>query len=375
MQHRPIYVYLLQFYRGPAPSLWDIISPGPSSVSVKNDGAFDHAHYCAQLWEQLVEISVASQLPLGSATSSTHDEARQIYAHNCDSLRLLDIAHYKARTNSKDKNIAEAKDAALYFLVATHPDGKAILEQYDEYRSKIHSHFETHIHEKRFPIELLSNLPGTKSPVKAFPTYVQTPCTDSCMEGQSSVLNLVWKLEVKMKYNWYEAYVDAFSPTRIMKVADWVSDAKPKCTTSESRYGPIPKKPKQDENGITESWYRIWPWGVNDPAEGERDVVKNPYDVTASPIGWHSIPKGNNPGEDHLLVNEKDELCDFTTTWGNNVQAQENWKGKDSWLDNYRPEGNDNLTFVYPYGAESPMHDKENIDPKSYVDLAITQLF
>ena len=364
-----ILVYVPQFYRGPAPSLWDIISPDPSSVPVKNDETFDQAHYCAQLRKELVSEKAAASLG-----SESYDEVVQLYTHNCDSLHLLDAVHYKSINSSQDKIIAEAKDAALYFLMAAHLDGEAILEQYDEYRSKVQSSFETHLHEKLFPIELLSNLPTTKSPVKAIPTYVQTPCKNSCVEGQSSVLNFVWKLEVEMQDNWYEAYVDAFSPTRIVKVVDWVSDAGPKCTTSESRYGPIPKKPKQDENGITESWYRIWPWGVNDPTEGKRDVVKNPYDVTASPIGWHSIPKVNNPGEDLFLVG-KNELCNFTTTWGNNVHAQENWAGKDSWMDNYRPEANDNLTFDFKFGAESPKHDGDWIDPKSYVNLSITQLF
>ena len=312
---------------------------------------------------------------MGSSRSSTHDEVMQLYASNCESLHLMDPAHYKAQSTSEDGVIAEAKDAALYFLVASHPDGEAILDSYTEYRAKVHSHFEAHLHEKGFPTELLSGLPGTESPVKAFPTYVQTPCTDSCVDGQSSVLNLVWKLEVEMQDNWYEAYVDAFSPTRIMKVMDWVSDAKPKCMAGQSKLAPIPKKPKKDENGVTESWYRIWPWGVNDPTEGKREIVKNAYDVAASPIGWHAIPQENNPSDDPYLAGKKDEICDFTTTWGNNVQAQENWEGRNSWMSNYRPEGNDNLTFAFTYGASIPKHDNETVAAKSYVDLVVTQLF
>ncbi len=297
----------------------------------------------------------------------------QLYDQHCGALHLLEPAHYTALINSEDGIMADAKDAALYFLVAAHPDGKSIFESYDKYRSKIYSRFETYpFHGKGFRTELLVNLPGTKSPVKALPTYIQTPCTDSCVDGQLSVLNFVWRLEVEMQDNWYEAYVDAFSPTRIMKVVDWASDAKPKCIVNESGFAPIPKTPKQDENGITESTYSVWPWGINDPAEGSRDIVKNPYDFTASPIGWHSIPKGNDPSYDPFLVGKKDELRNFTTTWGNNVHAQENWKDNNSWRDNQRPEGHDNLTFVFPYGAEQ---DKENVDPKTYINLTVTQLF
>jgi extracellular elastinolytic metalloproteinase len=341
---------------------------------ITNDEPVDQAYYCAQLLEQLAtETSNPSQLPLDSAVS-THDEIIQLYTYNCEALDLMDSTHYKAFVGSEDGAIAEAEDAALYFLAASLSDGEAILEKYSEYRSKIHSQSEASLHGKGFPISFLSNLPGTLSPVKAFPTYVQTPCTDSCVDGQSSILNLVWKLEVEMQDNWYEAYVDAFTPTRILKVLDWASDAKPKCSTRSS-FAPIPKRPKQDKNGVTESTYHIWPWGINDPSEGKRDIVKSPYDVTASPIGWHSIPKGNNPSDNPFRIDKKDEVCDFTTTWGNNVQAQENWEGKNSWMNNYRPEGHDNLTFIFNYGASLPEHDNEVVPAKSYVDLVVTQLF
>jgi len=43
-------------------------------------------------------------------------------------------------------------------------------------------------------------------------------------------------------------------------------------------------------------------------------------------------------------------------------------------LENYRPEGNANLTFVYPWGA-SEKHSGDSVEPKSYIDFAITQLF
>ncbi|KAG5219773.1 Fungalysin/Thermolysin Extracellular metalloproteinase [Salix suchowensis] len=101
------------------------------------------------------------------------------------------------------------------------------------------------------PIKTLfkTNVPDTVNPVKARLAYVQVPNKAS----DSTELNLVWKFEVEMSDNWYEAAVSAAAPHRIVSVVDWASDA------------PIPK-PKPGAPAT----YNVFAWGINDPSEGLR---------------------------------------------------------------------------------------------------------
>lgn len=355
-------------------------------------GSYDQSHYCAQLAAAIVaEIGSDSQMPL-SSTPRVTARMTQLYESNCAAMHAIDPAHYQniAKTNAGDA-VSEAKDAALYFMIASHPNSKiaeSILQNFESHRDKIDSHFVHHLHGSKMPVEVLNNVPGTEGPVKATFAYVQSPCMDECAEGQTSTLSLVWKLEVEMHDNWYEAYVDARQPTRIVSVIDWVSDYSPdahataKCGGED--YAPIPSKElPTDEHGVPLTTYKVWPWGINDPDEGKRDIVKTPYDRVASPLGWHSIPSANNPSADyladHTLQKHKpapsdDIVCNYTTTWGNNVQAQENWEGRNSWVKNFRPVGNNNMTFVFPWGA-GHKHDGDKVEPKDYIDLTVTQLF
>ncbi|KAG8844046.1 Fungalysin/Thermolysin Extracellular metalloproteinase 5 [Tulasnella sp. 330] len=370
------------FYRGPPPSS-DLHL---SSIAADTQ---DHGHYCAQLRSSLsAHFNSDAQLPLSAPVRSPATEKlTTLYEQNCVSLHALDPEHFTT-TQGADA-ISGPKDAILYFLAAAHPSPKvseSILANFVSLKEKITSHFVHHLHGNSLPTEILHNVPHTESPVKVQMSYVQTPCgEDECADGASSRLNLVWRLEVEMQDNWYEAYVDAQTPSRIMSVVDWVSDssahAQSKCwpgTKDDELTAPVPKKPKTDKNGVREVIYKVWPWGVNDPTEGPRDIVKTPYDVVASPIGWHTIPVENNPQNEGGFSTESvasDDVCHFTTTWGNNVQAQENWEGRNGWHSNKRPQGNDNGTYVFQWGASQKKHDGDTVDPKSYIDLAVTQLF
>src|SRR5204863_7123996 len=90
--------------------------------------------------------------------------------------------------------------------------------------------------------------------------------------------------------------------------------------------------------------------GINDPSEGGRDLVTDPYDIISSPSGWHT-----------------QGIRNFTTTIGNNVYAHENLQGEWEWENNYRPEGGEPLIFDFPLNLNDP--------PKSYLDSSITNLF
>lgn len=108
-----------------------------------------------------------------------------------------------------------------------------------------------------------------------------------------------------MKDNWYEASVSAASPHTIISVVDWASDS------------PIPKAPETR----APARYNVFPWGVNDPAEGNRTIEKENYDSLASPVGWHSLPYANDPQSDGLRLRKTEFWKNTTTTFGNNVGA------------------------------------------------------
>lgn len=93
------------------------------------------------------------------------------------------------------------------------------------------------------------------------------------------------------------------------------------------------------------------PWGINDPTEGERIVIEDPFDPEASEFGWHST------GADI-----------FKTTRGNNGIAHTNWENKTSGYLNFSRPTSENLKFQYPYSLnESDYH--------VYANASITQLF
>ena len=105
-----------------------------------------------------------------------------------------------------------------------------------------------------------------------------------------------------MEDNWYEAIVSRHIPHRILSVVDWASDS------------PIPSEPSQRPPAT----YNVFPWGINDPSEGDRSFAKEMFDPLASPLGWHVIPVSNDPLSPNLK--KKGEYSNYTVTFGNNVR-------------------------------------------------------
>jgi extracellular elastinolytic metalloproteinase len=93
------------------------------------------------------------------------------------------------------------------------------------------------------------------------------------------------------------------------------------------------------------------PWGINDPSEGSRSTLTNPWDTTASEFGWQGTGSTT-----------------YTVTRGNNAIAQTNPSGGTAYLNNYRPSGGSGNNYVFPYTTAST-------PPTSYVDASVTQLF
>lgn len=221
--------------------------------------------------------------------------------------------------------LSDPTDAILNFIAAAHPSddvAQNIVEHSDTIKIGITKTMLSNQDQPRAN-QLIHNVPHTLSPVKAQLAYVQSPCGEhGCHGGASSRLNLVWRLEVEMEENWYEAYVDARSPSRIVSVVDWISDysAHSEETNQENECWPGYSSSRRNEDGIPDVVYKVWPWGINDPSVGKRDIVKNPYDKAASPLGWHAVPPANNPQRAKpRLAEGNDDMCYFPTTWGNNV--------------------------------------------------------
>ncbi|AZA91478.1 Por secretion system C-terminal sorting domain [Chryseobacterium nakagawai] len=96
--------------------------------------------------------------------------------------------------------------------------------------------------------------------------------------------------------------------------------------------------------------YNIFPLPLEAPTFGNRVVVNNPWDLTASPEGWHS--DGSNS---------------YTNTRGNNVYAYSD-QGNTN-LPGYSPDGGSARNFNFPFA------DDRYADPFAYRDAAVTNLF
>ncbi|CAE6527032.1 unnamed protein product [Rhizoctonia solani] len=303
-----------------------------------------HAAYCAQYTTRSRSLSSGSQIPLYEKSRAKEDW----YALHCD--RPLAAVGQAAAANIH-KDLYEPRRAALYFMIAAHPEPLVVDKLVRDFGAIIERMTLAHEHislgQDIHQSTTISGLPGTVNPVKARMVYVQVPT------GNETALYVTWRLEVEMADNWYEAYVSVREPSAIVSVIDWASDSSPpshggflnalEAKLAHSRY---------TEAGA----YKVWRWGINDPESGERTVEPASYDSLASPLGWHAIPRTSNPdgSPDWIGKGAGDhgaEYLNFTTTWGNNVFAQENWQAsKDGWISHYRPEGGKDLAFAFEYG-------------------------
>lgn len=96
--------------------------------------------------------------------------------------------------------------------------------------------------------------------------------------------------------------------------------------------------------------YNVFPLPVEAPTFGPRSIISNPWDLTASPEGWHS-----------------DGTNSYTITRGNNVYAYSDQD--DTNTPGYSPDGGTSRVFNFPFA------DGRYDNPFTYRDAAITNLF
>lgn len=98
--------------------------------------------------------------------------------------------------------------------------------------------------------------------------------------------------------------------------------------------------------------YNVWPSPLESPNHGPRTMMTDPYDLTASPFGWHDT--NGVPG------------AEFTITRGNNAHAYQD-RGDLGSSSNDEPDGGVDLIFDFPYAPDQ--------EPEDYIDAAVTNLF
>lgn len=96
--------------------------------------------------------------------------------------------------------------------------------------------------------------------------------------------------------------------------------------------------------------YNVFALPVEAPTFGARSIISNPWDILASPEGWHSDGTNN-----------------YTNTRGNNVYAYSDETNTNN--PGYSPNGGSSLNFNFPFG------DGRYDDPFTHRDAAVTNLF
>ncbi|EGN97406.1 hypothetical protein SERLA73DRAFT_184099 [Serpula lacrymans var. lacrymans S7.3] len=263
----------------------------------------------------------------------------------------------------------------MQFMIAATPNTQLATDlksRYDEHINAMTVTYQSSfVGDHATMMEYIDNVPDAVSPVKAKMVYVQVPKPDG-----STALDLVWKFEVEMQDNWYEASVAAIAPHRIVTVVDWASDSPLPHPSFQT--APIPPTTPSP----LPASYNIFPWGVNDPSEGERAIVQELGDKLASPVGWHTLPYKNDPQSDNIRQVGGSLWRETNTTWGNNVFAHENWEGRNEWVYNLRPQGaaskgdtSEGAVFDFDYDPKKTDSEDALNEAKKYIDATVTQLF
>lgn len=170
-------------------------------------------------------------------------------------------------------------------------------------------------------------------------------------------LKLAWSFNVDLpdQSHWYDFIVSAQTGEELARV-DWQlscthlgshSEAHEGCSHAGEDLNTMSSK----RTTLDGSVYNVFPFPVESPNHGSRDLVLEPALPMASPFGWHDID--GSPG------------ADFTITRGNNVHAYEdasnnNFPGESA-------DGGEELVFDFPLNLSN--------SPESYQLASITNLF
>ncbi|MEM0997645.1 MAG: T9SS-dependent M36 family metallopeptidase [Bacteroidota bacterium] len=168
---------------------------------------------------------------------------------------------------------------------------------------------------------------------------------------EDGALHLAWDLSIfpLSGEHWWSIRIDA-RDGQVLNDNDWMLS----CHFGEpelSSTAPEPEPLNLSARVMAPNSYNVFAEPVESPNHGGRSLQTAPWDLTASPFGWHDTNGANG--------------AEFTITRGNNVLAQEDANGNNG--NGYSPDGGPTLDFDFPLNL--------NQQPVGYRDAAITNLF
>lgn len=175
-------------------------------------------------------------------------------------------------------------------------------------------------------------------------------------KSEAGVLTLAWNMSIYLidGSHWWSLRVDALNG-RILEKNDWIVNCDFDHSSLRNRKLRAFSKPEMSSEAVATSVegasYNIFPYPVESPNHGSRQIVSNPEDLTYSPFGWHDTDAAVGP--------------EFTITRGNNVYAYEDIANENT--PGFSPDGGRTLNFNHPLDFNQP--------PEFYKDAAITNLF
>ncbi|MFL1894324.1 M36 family metallopeptidase [Aquimarina sp. 2-A2] len=175
-------------------------------------------------------------------------------------------------------------------------------------------------------------------------------------------LILTWHVSIYEKdgQHWWNANVDA-SSGEILYTEDWVITCNfgtpdheihnhDESVLLDNNFPTVPTEAEATAALAPDS-YNVYAMPIESPSHGNRSVVTDPANSSASPFGWHDT-NGSAGAE-------------YTITRGNNVWAQEDRNGNNG--TGFSPDGGSSLDFNFPINLTQA--------PATYDDAAITNLF
>lgn len=170
-------------------------------------------------------------------------------------------------------------------------------------------------------------------------------------QADSNTIKAVWDLDIyeNNQKHWWSFRIDA-QTGNVLDQNDWVVE----CNANEHQHNGA----NAHRNAAaalapppTSAGYNVYPIPTESPSHGPRQLLADPSDITASPLGWHDTDGSSG--------------AEYTDTRGNNVYASEDRNDNGGF--GYAPDGGALLNFDFPLNI--------NQDPINYEDVAITNLF
>jgi uncharacterized repeat protein (TIGR01451 family) len=172
-------------------------------------------------------------------------------------------------------------------------------------------------------------------------------------EDHEGNLRLAWDLSIEVveHVDWLSIRIDATNGALLNEV-NWTVKChfgdhhmhSQECLTKS----PVPASSALSSDGAS---YNVFPFPIESPIYGSREIVNNPADSLASPYGWHDT--------------NGDETPEFTITRGNNAHAFTDRNG--DFTPDSQVDGGANLSFDFPFDQSQ--------EPQGYTEAAATNLF